>query len=79
MKTVLIKGIPYSRDLLGEMKITNLWAIASHLKIITPIRTKSNLVDLIMKEQHELYPNQDAWARKKPVKQNTEKDMEVKK
>lgn len=52
-KKVLLSGMPYPRVILGEMRISNLWIIASHLGANLTSRSKSSMVDAIMKKQYK--------------------------
>lgn len=53
-KRMLIAGVPYSRVILGEFKLSDLWILASYLKIFPVFGSKSQLVDRIIKRQFEL-------------------------
>lgn len=52
-KKNLLKGIPYDRDSLSKLQISGLWILAAHFKIQTTNKSRSNLVDLIMKKQYK--------------------------
>ena len=53
-KRVLIAGLPYARIILGNMKLSDLWIIASYLKAYPVFGNKSQLVDRIIKRQFVL-------------------------
>jgi hypothetical protein len=54
IKRILIAGLPYPRVILSNMQISSLWMIASYLKILFTRKTKSALVDAIIKKQYQL-------------------------
>jgi hypothetical protein len=67
-KRMLIAGVPYSRIILGDFKLSDLWILASYLKIYPVFGSKSQLVDRIIKRQFELQEQDVIVSTKKGVK-----------
>lgn len=49
----LIKGVPYQKEKLAEMKISHLWMIASHLKVTQIGKNRGALVVAIFRAQQK--------------------------
>ena len=65
-KRVLLAGLPYPRVILGEMKLSDLWIIAAHINASTVRKSKSAMVDAIIKAQYEYdYPEKKSNKKEK--------------
>lgn len=47
----ILKGLPYSKVELGNMSISALWTISSHLKLVTADKRRATIVKAIYDEQ----------------------------
>lgn len=53
-RKVVVAGIPYKREVLGEMNIGDLWILCAHLQINESRKTRSNLVGCIINKQDKM-------------------------
>jgi len=53
-KQNVINGLPYTRNQLADLRISDLWILASHLKVEVALKGKSYLVAAIHDKQKEL-------------------------
>ena len=71
-KKMLIAGVPYERIIMGNMKLSDLWILASYLKVYPVFGNKSQLVDRIIKRQFQLKEEGKIVETPKGVKVNLE-------
>jgi hypothetical protein len=53
-RKIVVAGIPYKREVLGEMNIGDLWILCAHLQINESRKTRSNLVRRIIEKQNKM-------------------------